>query len=551
LLVVIRHTLSFAFVVSLVANLSAHAADDETYAETLEKYISRLGSIESRIEDSMVHTQPASSSLAASVPPQSLAPIVSVQARKDVPVPSSDAHALPPALQMPPPQTFTAVYAKMRAESLLVKSAEAERDAAKAKYFEAIRKLYPNLYVKASQNDGDILSDVAFEEKSYGVALEHTLYQSGHLRATYKQAKAQYESAKRQCEKAALETRSKAAELFYGLAKAQRVHAVTEDLAAAATKDREASDAMLAAAVITQEEAMEVRTRANQAEFQALTAERDEELARLKLLRELGADAEALVASLHDIALAMPPFDASRRLDVSAMIVDAVNTRPDIAIATLNTQAQEMGLKAARSKYDFRVDLNASAGKTSSRYTTEPQAFKDDKSVMLKVTKSFGANTADYSYAKEDTSPKLGQTDRTGTKQHSVKLGLLDNFSKYSEIERARADWIKSLKEARETRGEADAEVYQVYFDHRESILRLRNASERTDLARQRLASVVYQKELNQATLSQVMDVRAKLADEEIASAQAAADHAALLYRLDKAIGRAGAFTQLQDEVKA
>jgi outer membrane protein TolC len=202
-----------------------------------------------------------------------------------------------------------------------------------------------------------------------------------------------------------------------------------------------------------------------------------------------------------------------------------------------------MGLKAAKSKYDFKVDVNASIGKTASRYTTEPEEYKDDKSIMFKVTKSFGASSADYSYTKEETSPKLGQSDRTGTKQHSAKIGLFDNFAKYSEIERARADVVKSLKEERDTRGEVDADVYQAYFDHRESVLRLRNTAERVELAKQRFASVVYQKELNQATLSQAMDARSKVTDEEIAAVQASADHAALLYRLDRALGRAGVFT--------
>jgi len=499
-------------------------ADDASYTETLEKYIERLGQLESRIEDS-VNGQVVSAPdvVAKDLVPTSVHPTVLFVSSKDL--------------------SFTTVFAKVKSESLVMKAADAECVAAKAKYNEAIRKLYPNLYLKASKNNGDILEDVAFEEKSYGLALEHTIYQSGHLRATYKQAKAQYEAAKLQCEKAALNVRSKAAELFYGLAKAQRVRKLTADLAEAAKKERAAVDAMMSASVVTQEEVMEVRTRANQAEFAALTAERDEELAQLKLIRELGADGETLLAGLGDLSAAVPAPDASRKLDVAELISDAVNTRPDLAIAALNTKAQEMGLKAAQSKYDFKVDLNGSFGRTASRYTTEPENFKPDKSIMVKVTKSFGANSADYSYTNEDTSPKLGQSDRTGTKQHSVKLGLLDNFSKYSEIERARADFVKSLKEERETRGEVDAEVYQAYFDHRESVLRLRNAAERVELAKQRLQSVSYQKELNQATLSQVMDARSKVTDEEVAAAQAAADHAALLYRLDKAVGHAGVFT--------
>lgn len=429
--------------------------------------------------------------------------------------------------------------------SFELKTAEAEKNAVKAKRNEALRKLFPNLFVEGSKTTGDILEDVAFEEKKYGVSLEHTLFASGHLKATYKQAKKQFETALAQYKKADFDLKVKVSQLYYDLVKSVMVDDINQKLRQSVFANLQNSEEMFKQGLITEEEHMEVRTRYNQVEFQSVSSYRDVELARFKLIKELGARDAAELERLSASAVNTELKFKGLTLDLDDIVSRALDGRQEMKIAKLTLDAQKLGKKIARSKDGFKIDINGFAGRSASYYVTEPASYKNDWNIMVKVSKSFGPNSADYNYTREDTSPKLGQTDRTENNQHSVKLGLFDNFDKYSRIHRADADYAKAEKELFEAEREVGTDAYQSYFDYQENVLRLRNSMERIKLAEQRFSSLEYQHGLNQVPLSQLIDAKIKLTDERVLHVQALADYAINLYKLDKAVGSEGAFTGL------
>lgn len=427
--------------------------------------------------------------------------------------------------------------------------ADAEKLAHKAKRNDAIRKMFPSLFVEASQTRGDILEDVEFEEKKYGLSAEHTLFASGHLKATYKQAKKQYKASLKQYDKVYSDLRLKVAELYYELVKNTLVLDLNKNLFTDIKVDFDKSEKLFNEELITEEEFLEIKTRYNQAEFQLLSAERDISLARFKFIRELGIKEQSEIDIFENRPVDTSLIYKNIKIKLDALVSQAKGQRLEMQIAELTAESRDMGRKAARKKDSYKVDLSAFWGRSSSYYTTEPEEYNNDWNVMVKFSKNFGPNPFDYNYTNEDTSPKLGQTDRTKNEQHSVKLGLYTDLERYSRIHEADAEYKKSLKELEDTEQQVGVEAYQAFFDYQETSLRIRNTQERIKLAKQRFASLSYQHSLNQITLSQLIDARMKLADEEIAYYQALADYATGLYKLDKAVGSKDFYSKNLDHV--
>jgi len=428
--------------------------------------------------------------------------------------------------------------------SFEIKAAHADMIAAKSKMHEAARALWPKLFAEGSKTEGEIMTGVEFEEKKYGMALEHTIYASGSLWSSYKQAKSQYVAAKQKYDKSSIDSFFKAVKAYYELVKASLNYTIYRELYDDVSVDFHNSDEKVKGGLITSEEAMEVRAKYNNVDFQRLSAERELDLARYKLMREISLDDPAKLTSLKDVDTA---------IDVSAMtlsledILKAAQTnRLEIKSARNMMKAGQYGRDAAKGKDSWRVDVNGFAGRSSSRYITEPEEYKNDWNAVLKITKSFGACSAEGSYAKEDTSPKLGQSDRTETTQQSARIGILDNFGKYSRINSAQADYKRAVKEYEEAEREVGVDAHEAFFDYKEAVMRLKSSFERVELAKQKAKSEGYQATLNQMPLSQAIDAKVKLADEKAAYVQALADYKVALCKLDRAIGVWGRFSKFK-----
>ena len=118
-----------------------------------------------------------------------------------------------------------------------------------------------------------------------------------------------------------------------------------------------------------------------------------------------------------------------------------------------------------------------------------------------------------------------------------------EEISQKSRIKKAQADYERSLYDLKEAEKEIALDAHQTYFNYQEAVIRIQNSSERIKLAQQRLSSSQYQMGLRQIPLSSVIDAKIKLADEQALYIQALADYKISLYKLDKAVGKLGEFS--------
>ena len=473
-----------------------------------------------------------------------------------VKVPEASSHAYAPGLPIldglkPVPGALTPLEALaiVGKNSEEIKAAYAEMIADKSKMHEAARALWPRVFAENTQTNGKIFENVSFEEKRYGLSVEHTLFASGNLWNTYKQAKKQFKAAQSRFKKAEIEVFFNAVKAYYELVKASLSYAMYNEIYEACKKDLDATKHKFDQGLITEQEYLEVKTKFNQIDFQTVSAQREEEVARYKLVRILELEDESKISSLRDIdtSLTFEKLD----LNISDILKQALTNRPEIKASVLMAEAADLGRRAAKEKDDWRVDVSGFGGKSSSRYITEPEHFRNDWSAVLKVTKTFGSCSAEGSYAKEDTSPKLGQNDRTNTTTKSEKVGLFDNFSKYTRVNSADAEYKKAMRDVDEAKRDVGVEAHEAFYDYKESLIRITNAGERVRLCEEKLASEVYQLEINQIPLPQVMETRIKLADEKSLYVQSLVEYKIALCKLDKAVGVWGKFSKFCDLAQA
>ncbi len=429
--------------------------------------------------------------------------------------------------------------AQRNSEELI--AAEAEVTAAKSKMHEAARALWPRLFVEGSQTKGKLLEDVAFAEKRYGLSLEHTIFASGSLWNGYKQAKKQYQAAQERWKRAEIELFFKTIKAYYDLVKAELTRQMYHDLCEPIKADFDATRLKFERHLIAEQEYLETKTKFNQIDFQTVSAEREADIARYKLVRILELNDDSAIAALKDVDTRL---DFQRyNFTLAEVVHEALAQRPELKAARLLVEAGDYGRRAAKGKDSWRIDINAFGGKSTSHYTTEPENYRNDWNAVIKVTKTFGSCSAETSFTKEDTSPRLGQNDRTQTQTESARVGIFDNFAKYSQINGAEADYQRARRDFEEARREVGVEAHEAFYDYKEALLRLGNAAQRVRLLEEKLASDTYQMELNQIPLAQVMDTRIRLADEKALHVQSLVDYKIALCKLDKAVGRWGKYS--------
>jgi hypothetical protein len=310
-----------------------------------------------------------------------------------------------------------------RSNSPQIKATRSSLSAALARRRETGRDVLPQVYLEGSQDKGRILENVHFKEKRYGVSLQHALYASGGKMAAWRQAGNQYQVADLRRTKEYQDLHLRIAQSYYELVKTLMVFRLQQMLLEEIDRDMAVEEEKFARGLITEEEIMGLRGRRDTCAFQVIASDKEVTLARYKLAQSMGI-AEDDLARIGSPSSEIDVGPQASRISLDDVIEAAFRKRPELGMARLMVDVGKDEKLIAAAKDASRVDVNGFYGKSASYYITERERYKEDWNVMVKFTKTFGSSSLDYDYTKDKTSPKLGQSDRTGTDRHELKLGL-------------------------------------------------------------------------------------------------------------------------------
>jgi outer membrane protein TolC len=400
---------------------------------------------------------------------------------------------------------------------------------------EAKRGLYPTATAKYTTTDGKTLG-VEFTEKSYGLQVEQPLYYGGRLKLALKQAQVNKEVAMSKFDKTESDVASKITETFYNMATAQlnlqdqkELFEESKGLLAVAEKKYQAE-------LTTKLELLNVQSQCNQIEYQLAVAAKDLEIARVNLLQAMDVDPS------REVFVDFSVDYAEKDIDLNQCLLLAYQNRSELTMNELLDQAAEYEQKIAKAKDDFKVDFTGFLGQSGGAYKTEPLTVGSDWYAGLKVSKPWLGNTGGYSYTKNKTSPKLGQSTRTEGISHSLEFGILSNMPSYSEKQSALINKLKAENDLAEIEKSINQEVREAYNNYQKAVIQIENTRDKIAFRQEELKILKSQADINEALLSQVLEAMVKLNDEKALYHQAIASYKTALANLNKAIGIIGYF---------
>lgn len=420
---------------------------------------------------------------------------------------------------------------------LQAKTSKKELKLAKLKQRDAFRALFPNVKLKASHTAGDVVDDVAFTEELYGVEGEQAIYQGGRLVNAYNQSKVNVSLSEARYKKIANDLDFKVAQAYYNIVTAVMNIRLQKELLREAEVIIQIAEKRHKSGLSTNLEIYNVRSRYNQIQFQLATTERDLALARFKLKQALGLDISEQVIDLSEVDTELP-FNIIE-INLNECLKAASNNQPDIMVNKLLVESNEYGEKIAQGKESFRIDLTGFYGRGDSYYDTEPKNLDDNWNVGVKVSKPFWFATPSYSFTKDKTSLKVGDTDRVGSTVNSGEIAILDknSLSIGSEIEEAKVNKQKAENELIETRRQLALEIKEAYYNYQESILQVKNALEKVRFHTEAVKVARAQAGLNEALQSQLLESVIQLADEKSVYIKALSDYSLAIVKINKVIG--------------
>jgi outer membrane protein TolC len=417
------------------------------------------------------------------------------------------------------------------------KTAREEVKLSMLKKRDAFRALFPNVKLKASHTVGDVLENQGFTEEIYGIEAEHPLYQGGRLMNAYKQSSVNVDLSEARYKKIEHELYYKVAEAYHSTVTAIMNLRLQQQLLREAEPIFKLAEKRHKSGLSTSLEILNVQSRYNQIQFQIATAQRDLALARFKLQQAMGLDIskEDIDVSEVDIELPFKVID----INLYECLEAAANNHPDMLVNRFLAESSEYGEKIAKGKEGFRVDLTGFYGRADSYYNTESKNLQEDWNIGVKVSKPFWFASPSYSFTKEKTSRKVGETDRTGTTVNSGEIALLDKDSLAigSEIEESRINKQKAENDLIEARRQSALSIKESYYNYQEAVIQVRNSLEKVRFHEEAVKVARSQAELNEALQSQLLESLIQLVDEKSVYIKALSDYNLAIIKLNNAIG--------------
>lgn len=468
--------------------------------------------------------------------------LLKYEAKKKEPVTTGVAEYVEKELLKEPFVSSEGILSLNEAQGISIKSspqantAKEEVKLARLKKREAYRALFPQVKIKGSFTTGDVLGS-DFIEEVYGVQAEHPLYQGGKLWNTYKQSNINLKLAKARYVKIENDLDFKVAEAYYNTVTAVMNIRLQEELLQDAEKILKLAEKRYNADLSTDLEILNAKSQYNQIQFQIATSKRDLALSRFKLQQAMNLDISEEEVDLARVDTELK-FEVIE-VDLAKCLELMTENQPDILVNKLLVESNEYGEKIAKAREKFKIDLTGFYGKADSYYDTEEKNLQRDWNIGVKVSRPFWGQGLNYSFTKERTSRKVGQTDRTGSESNVGEFSIMDKdaMAAASEIKEAKVNRQKAENDLMETRRQMVLEVKEAYYNYQESVLQVKNSLEKVRFQEEAIKVARAQAGLNEALQSQLLEVLTKLADEKALYVKALSDYNQALAKLNKAIG--------------
>ncbi len=405
-----------------------------------------------------------------------------------------------------------------------------EVEFAQLKVTEAQRNLFPALKLQAYNTDGEVFK-VAYTEREAKVQVDQPIFYGGRLKDTLRQAKVNLEITQKNYDRLKLDVIQKAETAYYNVVAARMNLKEKEALAEEAQDMLTKIEKLLAVGMLIPVEASSAQSWFEQLKFQIDSIKQDLFMAELTLKQVLSVkETPKIEAQL---------IDAKRlNLNLEHCLELAYQYRPEITLSELLVKFNDYGQRVEKEKNNgLTVDLSASYGSYQGAFTTEPMRSSDNWYAGVKVSKPWGANTLNSSYAEDHSRPRIGQTSPTESKTLSGEFNLLDNIRRMADKKRSDIDLHRSMSDFDETLKTITFEVQDAFLNYQKAVLQLNTSEKELSFRRSQTEVIKVRALAGETNLSSAMEALYSLAETQTRYIQALANYQISLANLKKATG--------------
>lgn len=398
----------------------------------------------------------------------------------------------------------------------------------KMRLWEAKRGLFPQANIELINTKGKVDETRPFDEKEYKLTVDQNIYDGGEKNALVRQAEINLEVAQATFEKVKMDLFYDVEEAYYNLLLAKVNISVQRRLLFELDKLIRLEKEKLDKGLIRLVDYKNMKASFNQVQVQLTTAYKDYKVSRLTLGQLIGK-----------LKYKIPPSIGFRQIDI--VLEDALwiakRHNADHIVNQLMVEYQELERQVHLAKDSFKVDLSSRFGWYGSAYEEDDLELSKNWYAGFRVTKILGGSTVEGNIGKENSSPRLGQTQRGSNFSRSLKVTLLNNLKVFSDRKQADISFQEALVEVGKTKKQLETDIHNAFYDYQKSIVQLDAAYDKVLYREEELKVHLKNALLGDGSISQVFEAKIRLADEKSYYFQSLSNYYIAIATINKMVG--------------
>jgi len=390
-----------------------------------------------------------------------------------------------------------------------LKIREGQTKLARLKIRETLRELFPSLSVEYKEDRGEAVTD-KYRSKSYGVKLEHILYDYHQRGNNYKREKLNLEAAEKSYEKERNDLLFEILKAYYQLCAEKEILTFWEEFKKETDKDYQLGKLLKEGHLITKIEYLKICSLINKI-YSELIAQRNRYILSLANLKKiLGVAPDKGIPNLEFVQL-------KEKILLDKKVEDYINIglkeRPEITLWKKSIEATKLGLKIAKNEKKPKLLLESFWGKSGEAYGWQDLNLATTWNVVARTVWLFGGSSSEVSFGHEKTIPTeiVDVSRKVETDSFSFKTSLLDRLNYYSEVTESKVALNQALDELEKIKKDIAWEIQEGFTAYLEGKREIEMYKEEIKLKKQQLE---LNKELFKAgeiQLSELIDNKIRL----------------------------------------
>lgn len=403
---------------------------------------------------------------------------------------------------------------------------------------EAKRAFYPSLLGEWKETQGRTITE-QYVGRTFGLQMQQPVYTGGKLQAMLNKEALGEKIALGNFDRIRQDLIYKVSAAYYDVVRLKRTYGELKRLVDESRQYLELTEKQFRFEASTVTELLNVQSAYNQIHFQLVSTQKDLEIAKLALQKEMNIEN----ADFSGIGYHLEFKKVNVKLDDCIDL--AYRNRPEPRTLEYMVSSAEYGKKAIDSEKKPNFSLLGTYGKAGESFKSQTLDMGTQWSIMGKVNWFFGGHTLETSLNREESNPTAITTytgNKTENTAFNTKFAFWDNLAHFSKLQEAEITKKQAEHEKEQMMQTIRSDVEEAFYNYQKAKAQASAAANEVGYRSKEIEVVKSKKEINEATFAEVLEAIIKLSEAKASYIQAMASSEIAVAGLNRAIGVIGYF---------